>query len=57
MMELKIVSININGLRSNLKPYLVKDFATKNKIDIVLLQKTVIDNITLAIVGMKTLRN
>ena len=57
MMELKIVSININGLRSKFKPYLVKDFATKNKIDIVLLQETVIDNITLAIVGMKTLRN
>ena len=47
-MDLKIVSINVNGFRSKLKHDLIKDFATKNKIDILLLQETFVDNLTLA---------
>lgn len=48
MMDLKIVSININGFRSKFKQDLIKDFVTKNHIDILLLQETFVDNITLA---------
>ena len=48
MMALKIASININGFRSKLKQNLIKSFVLKNKIDILLLQETFIDNITLA---------
>ena len=47
-MNLKVASLNVNGLRSKLKQDLVKDFATKNHIDIMLLQETYIDNISLA---------
>ena len=47
-MDLKIVSINVNGFRSKTKQDLIKDFATKNNIDIVLLQETFVDNQTLA---------
>ena len=48
MMDLKIVSINVNGFRSKFKQDLIKDFATKNNADILLLQETFVDNITLA---------
>ena len=48
MMELKILSINVNGFRSKFKQDLIKDFATKNKIDILCLQETFVDNLTLA---------
>ena len=48
MMDLKIASINVNGFRSKLKHNLIKYFATKNKIDILLLQETFVDNLTLA---------
>ncbi|MEW8563023.1 MAG: hypothetical protein AB2541_12985, partial [Candidatus Thiodiazotropha sp.] len=48
MMDLKIVSINVNGFRSKFKQDLIKDFATKNKIDILLLQETFVVNMTLA---------
>ena len=44
----KVASLNVNGFRSKLKQDLVKDFATKNHIDIMLLQETYIDNISLA---------
>ena len=47
-MDLKIVSINVNGFRSKFKQDSIKDFATKNNVDILLLQETFIDNITLA---------
>ena len=44
MMVLKLASININGLRSNLKQSSVKDFILQNKPDILLLQETFVDN-------------
>lgn len=47
-MDLKIISLNVNGFRSKIKQDLIKDFATKNNIDIVLLQETFVDNQTLA---------
>ena len=40
--------LNVNGSRSKFKQDLINDFATKNKVDILLLQGTFIDNITLA---------
>ena len=48
MMDLKILSLNCNGFRSNLKHSLVKDIATKDNIDILLLQETFVDSLTLA---------
>lgn len=47
-MHLKIASININGFRSKRKQTLVKQFASQNQIDILLLQETFVDNIFLA---------
>ena len=47
-MDLKVASLNVNGFRSKLKQDLVKDFATKNHIDIILLQETYINNISSA---------
>lgn len=47
-MNLKLASVNINGFRSKYKQNLVKQFASKNKLDIVLLQETFVDNIYLA---------
>ena len=47
-MVLKLASININGLRSNLKQSSVKDFILQNKPDILLLQETFVDNSFLA---------
>ena len=48
MTDLKILSLNCNGFRSHFKQNLIKDFATKNKIDILLLQETYVDNLKLA---------
>ena len=48
MMDLKLTSININGLRSNLKQSSVKDIILQNKSDILLLQETFDDNSFLA---------
>ena len=47
-MDLKIASININGFRSNHKRILVEQFVSQNKIDILLLQETHVDNVRLA---------
>ena len=47
-MNLKVASLNVNGFRSKVTQHLVKDFATKNHIDIMLLQETYIDNASLA---------
>ena len=48
MIDLKIASLNCNGFRSSKKQDLIRDFATRNKIDILLLQETFIDNFKLA---------
>ena len=47
-MDLNISSININGFRSNYKQRLVKQFIDQNKIDILLIQETFVDNMRLA---------
>ena len=47
-MDLVISSLNINGFRSNQKQRLVKQFIDQNKIDILLLQETFVDNLRLA---------
>ena len=47
-MDLKIASININGFRSNYKRILVEQFVSQNKIGILLLQETHVDNVRLA---------
>ncbi|MCG8032948.1 MAG: endonuclease/exonuclease/phosphatase family protein, partial [Candidatus Thiodiazotropha taylori] len=47
-MSLKIASLNVFGFRSQFKQDLIKEFVTKNKIDILLLQETYVDNVTLA---------
>ena len=48
MIDLKIASLNCNGLRSSKKQDLIRDFATRNKIDILFLQETFVDNFKLA---------
>ena len=47
-MDLVITSLNINGFRSNQKQRSVKQFIDQNKIDILLLQETFVDNLRLA---------
>lgn len=47
-MDLEIASLNINGFRSKLKHNLISQFVTQNKIDILLLQETFVDNKNLA---------
>ena len=47
-MDLVITSLNINGFRSNQIQRLVKQFINQNKIDILLLQETFVDNLRLA---------
>ena len=47
-MDLNISSININGFRSKYKHQLIKQFIDQNKIDILLLQETFVDNLCLA---------
>ena len=47
-MNLKIASLNINGFRSKFKHKLITQFVTQNKIDILHLQETFVDNTNLA---------
>ena len=47
-MTLKISSININGFRSKHKQYMIKQFVKENKVDILFLQETFVDNNYLA---------
>ena len=54
-MDLNISSININGFRSNYKHRLIKQFIDQNKIDILLIQETFVDNLRLAKSIEKTL--
>ena len=49
MMDLRIASLNINGFRYKLKHDLVKQFvAHQQKLDMLLLQETYVDNMKLA---------
>ena len=43
-MTLNIYSLNINGLRSNVKQVFIKDFISDNDVDILCIQETHIDN-------------
>ena len=54
-MDLNIVSININSLRSNYKHNLIKQFIAQSKIDILLMQEMFVDNFHLAKSIEKTL--
>ena len=47
-MDLKIASLNINGFRTKLKHDLVRQFVTDHKLDILLIQETHVENLTLA---------
>ena len=48
IMTLKISSININGFRSKHKQYIIKQFVKENKVDILFVQETFVDNNYLA---------
>ena len=48
LMDLEIASLNINGLRSNLKQSLLKNIILQNKLDIILLQESFVYNSALA---------
>ena len=56
-MDLVITSLNINGFRSNQKQRLVKQFIDQNKIDILLLQETFVDNLAKSIESILELEN
>ena len=43
-MELKIETININGFRSKQKQTFIKDYISTNKINILCIQETHVDN-------------
>ena len=55
-MDLKIASLNINGFRTKLKHDLVRQFVTDHKLDILLIQETHVENLTLAKSIEQTLR-
>ena len=54
-MDLYIGSLNTNGFRSNYKHGIVKQFIESNKVDILLLQETYVDNMYLAKIIERTL--